>query len=156
MIERNGYLQDNTAISRIITICCLLTSHKIWPILVILALSGTTSSTYLASFQTLLSALWAGDPLFCHHGIFQRSLSFILLVYITLMSNLQTATSFCKCQWHWSWDWVHWQTCQLQLCWAWLLHDCQWRCADELQQQLQHWRCHTSYGWLQWASSAWY
>jgi hypothetical protein len=72
MMQRNGYLQDNTAISIYYD---LLSSYvtKIRPILAISALSGTTYSTYLASFQTLHSALWTGCPLFCHHGICQRS-----------------------------------------------------------------------------------
>ena len=79
MMQRNGYLQDNTAIS---VYNDLLSSYvtKIRPILDISALSGTTYSTYLASFQTLHSALWTGGPLFCHHGIFQRSVSFCLLL----------------------------------------------------------------------------
>lgn len=84
MMQRNGYLQDNTAISIIYD---LLSSYvtKIRPILGISALSGTTYSTYLASFQTLHSAIWTGNPLFCHHEFkkkFQRSIVGVLYGYL--------------------------------------------------------------------------
>ena len=83
MIERNDYLQDNTAISIIYD---LLSSYvtEIRPISGISALSGTTYSTYLASFQTLHSAIWTGGPLFCHHELlkFQRSIVDVLYGYL--------------------------------------------------------------------------
>ena len=55
---------------------------------VISTLHSMAITTRLASFQMLHDALWAGDPLFCHHEFknFQRSNEFFRSCEYTLMS----------------------------------------------------------------------